>query len=225
MKNLLNCSFYLFFSVLICSCGNNASESTTVTDSTATTTDTVQTAAPAKNKVDLSAKLTAFESQCALPGHCDEPACQEEIVVLHELDHDTYWAYVKAFHDANGIPENEIPAPYTRTRAQIEALTNVPCDEHRIKFDLDITHPNTHANIKLLKTAGWERPAAETNSYSVSLFKGILNRNAQSFTFYRATNEGGLNTLAIAAFDAHDNPVFYGDLSDTYPLPIDTLKK
>lgn len=181
------------------------------------TTETVMiTDDEGRMKVNVEERMKNFRMECWDKANCDDPGCQDEILMLHELDEPTYQSFIEDYYNAHDIAPNEIPAPKSMTRAQVEAMTNGACDASRLVFDLGSNHA-THDDVQLNKTNGWDRPAGEANSYSIALFKGILNRGAETFKFSRAIGPSGNNTMAIAAYDGAGTPVYFGDLSALYP--------
>jgi hypothetical protein len=226
MKKLINYLLLFYPLVLICSCGNGAGENPAEHTDTLTAVPEMATPTqPVANKArdekfDYVSKMNTFRIECAGSDVCGDAACQEEIATLHNTGYTTFRNYVKNFYLDEGIDTPNIPEPYTMTRQQMIDLTNVDCATSRIRFNLALGDISTHSNITLIRASGWARPANETSSYSIALFKGILNRGADSFAFYRGL-KGTLKTLAVAAFDVEKEPVFYGDLSDTYPYPVD----
>ncbi|MBZ0100334.1 MAG: hypothetical protein K8F30_14735, partial [Taibaiella sp.] len=72
----------------------------------------------------------------------------------------------------------------------------------------------------LNRTPGYPRPHGQLNTYAVSLFKGILQRDPHEFRFYRAKgfNPGTGSTLAMSAFYDNGLAAYFGDLTDIYPM-------
>lgn len=155
---------------------------------------------------------------CMWQGNANNPQCQAEIANLHQVDEALFNDMIEDYYG-----EQPTPNPLTKTRQYVDSLTNVNARLYRITFDLkdgtggDIS---THDNMQLARVEGWERPVDEMNSYSISLFRGILNLpDVQTFKFYRGkTCNTHMKTLMISAYNSSGQPVYFGDLTDAYPL-------
>ncbi len=154
---------------------------------------------------------------CMLQGNANNPQCQAEIANLHAVGQACFDAMVQCYYQQQTVPQ-----PLTKTAAYIDSLTDVNARYYRVKFDLkdgaggDIS---THNNIDITRAEGWEREPDEVNSYSISLFRGILALpDVHTFKFYRGKTCGsGIKTLMISAYNSEGQSVYYGDLTDAYP--------
>lgn len=161
------------------------------------------------------AKLAAMDGTENQVPDCSV-STQIALASLHEIDAIDFTLIIQDYYDKLGL---EIPPPLIKDDAFMGNLLSADCTKNRIKFDLDSTHMNTHNGITLTTTAGYVRPPGELNSYSIAMLKGILLRGATEFKFYRGYSIPlGYDTLLISAYNAVGMPVFFGDLTDAYPL-------
>ncbi len=172
-------------------------------------------------KMALSEKLYQLNVDCGDPADCDQVECEISSAIAHEFNE--FYEFsdcITAYYGTKPIPPaKKVPA------SMIKPLVEPACDQYRIQYDLG-SDSSTHSEIEFRIVKGYRRPAGETNSYTVAMFKGILARNPDTFHLYRGVGGqyGSVVTLMVMATRGPDT-LYYGDLSDTFPMPLDSLEK
>lgn len=196
---------------LLSSCGNG--------EGTAENTDTTaaHAAKPAKDISEMTweEKQQLLNADCSDPNDCDEAQCEYTSARVHMLSSSAFSDGIAAYYGSKPVPPGKkVPV------SQIRPLVEPACDQYRIQYDLG-HDSSTHSEIEFRIVKGYKRPAGETNSYSVAMFKGILNLTpvADTFHLFRGIGgqQGNVVSLYILATSGADT-VYMGDFSDTFPL-------
>ena len=170
MKNLLNVLLLVLITFTLYSCESKPENQENERQNPTTATPQ---ASPCDNCDGICSDCNSvcLSTPCLQSNNCNDPNCLQEIKNAHELTPTQYSNAQQAYYSGVSVPT---PMSWTRQEV-IDFLKGKPCDQYRIKYDINEARTDTHDNMVLYMALGHTRPTDEINSYSISLFQILLD--------------------------------------------------